>query len=57
MIDKDSLTLKAEVRDHDAVKVLARELKETKLFGPFESPEMPQFIVRIPLATNKEESS
>ncbi|HLW72415.1 MAG TPA: pilus assembly protein PilM [Candidatus Babeliales bacterium] len=56
-IDKDTLTLKAEVRDHDAVKVLARELGQSKLFGPFESPETPQFTMKIPLATSKEENS
>ena len=57
IIDKDSVTLKAEVRDHDAIKVLVRELGQSNLFGPFESPEMPHFVIRIPLATNKEESS
>lgn len=54
-IDEDTLTLKAEVRDHDAIKVLGRELGQSKLFKPFESPETPQFTMRIPLAPSSEE--
>ncbi len=49
------LTLKAEVRDHDALKILSRELAQSELFGPFESPETPQFTMKIPLATSNEE--
>jgi Tfp pilus assembly PilM family ATPase len=51
------LTLKAEVRDHDALKILSRELGQSKLFGPFESPETPQFSMKIPLAPSNEELS
>jgi len=53
-IDEDSLTIKAEVKDHDALKVLGRELAQSKLFKPFESPETPQFTLKIPLVTNEE---
>jgi type IV pilus assembly protein PilM len=53
-IDEDTLTIKAEVRDHDALKVLGRELAQSKLFKPFESPETPQFTLKIPLVTNEE---
>jgi broad specificity phosphatase PhoE len=56
-IAEDILTLKAEVRDHDALKILARELGQSKLFKPFESPETPQFIMKIPLAKSNEELS
>jgi type IV pilus assembly protein PilM len=55
-IAEDTLTLKAEVRDHDAIKVLGRELGQSKLFKPFESPETPQFTMRIPLARSSEEN-
>lgn len=54
-ITEDTLTLKAEVRDHDAIKLLVRELGQSKLFKPFESPETPQFTMRIPLAPSSEE--
>ena len=54
-IAEDVLTLKAEVRDHDAIKILGRELGQSKLFKPFESPETPQFTMRIPLAPSNEE--
>ncbi len=53
-IDEDTLTIKAEVKDHDALKVLGRELAQSKLFKPFESPETPQFTLKIPLAKNEE---
>lgn len=55
-IAEDTLTIKGEVRDHDALKILSRELAQSKLFGPFESPETPQFTMRIPLAISDEES-
>lgn len=56
-IDEDTLTIKAEVRDHDALKILGRELAQSKLFKPFESPETPQFTLKIPLITSSEELS
>ena len=56
-IDEDTLTLKAEVRDHDALKILGRELSQSKLFKPFESPETPEFTLKIPLVTSSEELS
>lgn len=57
IIAEDTLTLKAEVRDHDALKVLGRELAQSKLFKPFESPETPQFTMKIPLIASSEELS
>lgn len=56
-IAEDALTLKAEVRDHDALKILGRELAQSKMFKPFESPETPQFTLKIPLVTSSEELS
>jgi type IV pilus assembly protein PilM len=53
-IDEDTLTIKAEVKDHDALKVLGRELSQSKLFKPFESPETPQFTLKIPLVKSEE---
>ncbi|HLC06688.1 MAG TPA: pilus assembly protein PilM [Candidatus Babeliales bacterium] len=49
------LTLKAEVRDHDALKVLERELEQSKMLRPLESPETPQFTMKLTLATGSEE--
>jgi Tfp pilus assembly PilM family ATPase len=57
IIDEDTLTITAEVRDHDALKILGRELSQSKMFKPFESPETPQFTLKIPLAKNSEEVS
>ncbi|HSC24914.1 MAG TPA: pilus assembly protein PilM [Candidatus Babeliales bacterium] len=50
------LTLKAEVRDHDALKVLERELGQSKLFSAIEPQDNPQFTMKITLATSNEES-
>ena len=55
-IAEDILSIKAVVKDHDALKILGRELAQSKLFGPFESPETPQFTMRIPLAISNEEN-
>ena len=49
------LTLKASVRDHDALKVLERELAQSKLFSSIEPQDNPQFTMRITLATSNEE--
>jgi len=55
-ISEDVLTLKAEVKDHEAIQTFSRELGQSKLFKPFESPEIPQFTMRIPLARSSEEN-
>lgn len=49
------LTLKASVRDHDALKILERELAQSKLFSSIEPQDNPQFTMRITLATSNEE--
>ena len=49
------LTLKASVRDHDALKILERELSQSKLFSFVEPQDNPQFTMRITLATSNEE--
>lgn len=49
------LTLKAKVRDHDALKVLERELEQSKMLRPIESPETPQFTMKLTLINGSEE--
>jgi type IV pilus assembly protein PilM len=56
-ISEGILTLKAEVRDHDALKVLERELSQSKLFSSIEPQDNPQFSMKITLATSNEELS
>jgi len=51
------LTLKASVRDHDALKILERELAQSKLFSSIEPQDNPQFTMRITLANSSEELS
>jgi len=50
------LTLKAEVRDSDALKVFERQLEQSKILRPIESPEVPQFTMRLTLVGNEEPS-
>jgi hypothetical protein len=50
------LTLKAEVRDSDALKVFERQLEQSKMLRPLESPEIPQFTMRLTLVGNEEPS-
>jgi type IV pilus assembly protein PilM len=68
-IDKDSLgfdiqslqigngvmTLKASVKNHEALRILEKELKESKLFTYVSSPEETTFTMKITLAKNGEE--
>ena len=49
------LTLKAQVRDYDALTILIRELSQSKLFKDVEKVENTPFTMRIELATGKEE--
>jgi len=50
------LTLKAEVRDSEALKEFERELEQSKILRPIESPEMPQFTMKLTLVGNEEPS-
>lgn len=51
------LTLKAEVKDYEALKVFERELEQSKLFTLAEAPpETPQFTMRLTLVNNEEQS-
>jgi Tfp pilus assembly PilM family ATPase len=50
------LTLRAEVRDSDALKVFERQLEQSKMLRPLESPEIPQFTMRLTLVGNEEPS-
>lgn len=54
-IAEGELTLKASVRDHEALKVLERELGQSTLFSYIEPQENPQFNMKIRLATSSEE--
>ncbi len=51
------MTMKASVKSHDALKILERELKESKLFTSVTSPEETTFTMKITLAKNGEELS
>lgn len=44
------VTLKARVKDFDALKSLERELRKSKLFSSVESPPEPDFTMKIKLA-------
>lgn len=51
------LTLKAAVKDYEALKVFERELEQSKLFTLAEAPpETPQFTMRLTLAHSEEPS-
>lgn len=55
IIAEGELTLKAQVRDHDALKILERDLAQSELFSYIEPQENPQFTMKIKLATSSEE--
>ena len=51
------LTLKAKVKDYQALKVLERELDQSALFTFAEAPpETPEFTMRLTLVNNQEPS-
>ncbi len=51
------LTLKAQVKDYPALKVLEREIEQSPLFTFAEAPpETPQFTLRLTLVSNEEQS-
>jgi type IV pilus assembly protein PilM len=54
-IAEGELTLKAHVKDTEALKVLERELRQSTLLKDFEPQENPQFTMKIRLATSSEE--
>lgn len=55
IIGEGALTLKAAVKDYEALKVFERELEQSKLFTLTEAPpETPQFTMKLTL-TNSEE--
>jgi Tfp pilus assembly PilM family ATPase len=56
IIGEGVLTLKAEVRDHSALKLFEHELSQSKLLNNIESPqETPEFTMRILLKPISEE--
>jgi type IV pilus assembly protein PilM len=56
-ISEGTMTIKASVKSHDALKILERELKESKLFTSVSSPEETTFSMKITLAKSGEEQS
>ncbi len=54
-ISEGTLLLKAKVRDHDALKLLERELRQSKLFSYVEPQDNPSFTMKIILAPTIEE--
>lgn len=56
-IGEGILTLKAKVKDYEALKVLERELKSSKLFATIPPQDNPQFTMNIGLAPIEKEVS
>lgn len=54
IIKNDTLTLKAQVKDYDALKILERELKQSKLFRDISPLQDPIFTLHIRLANKLE---
>jgi len=56
IIAEGILTLKAQVKDYPALKVLEREIEQSPLFTFAEAPpETPQFTLRLTLVSNEEQ--
>ncbi|MEP6804192.1 MAG: hypothetical protein ABI892_06705, partial [Flavobacterium sp.] len=55
VIAEGELTLKAQVREHEALKILRRELKQSKLFKDVEEVENTPFTMKIQLVNSSEE--
>lgn len=51
------MTLKAQVKNHEALKILERDLQKSPLFKYVPRQEQTSFIMNIALATNREEQS
>jgi type IV pilus assembly protein PilM len=56
-ISEGVMKIKAHVKDHEALKILVKELKESKLFTFVSSPEETNFEMKIILAKNNQEQS
>ncbi len=54
-IAEGMLILKAQVKDYEALKVLERELRQSKLFSFIEPQDKPSFTMKITLAPTVEE--
>jgi len=54
-IEKGVMTIKAQVKDHEALKLLEKSLDESPLFRPVEKVEKTDFVMHINLAKNGEE--
>ena len=54
-IDDGFIILKADVKDHEALKILQQSLSQSPLFSAVESPETLQFTIRITLANSNGE--
>lgn len=54
-IAEGSMTLKASVKNHEALRILEKELKQSKLFAAISSPEETTFTMKITLTKNGEE--
>jgi Tfp pilus assembly PilM family ATPase len=54
-IIEGTLTLKARVKDYDALKLLEKELRSSKLFATVEPQDTPQFTMKISLAPTTQE--
>jgi Tfp pilus assembly PilM family ATPase len=55
-ITEGTLILKARVKDYDALKVLERELKSSRLFSHITPQDNPQFTMQITLAPTQQEA-
>ena len=56
-IVEGTLTLKARVKDFEALKLLEKELRSSKLFVAIEPQDTPQFTMKITLAPTNQETS
>ena len=54
-VAEGTILLKAKVRDHEALKLLERELRQSKLFSYVEPQDNPNFTMKIILAPTIEE--
>ena len=54
-VAEGTILLKAKVRDHEALKLLERELRQSKLFSYIEPQDNPSFTMKIILAPTIEE--
>ena len=55
-IVEGTLTLKARVKDFEALKLLEKELRSSDLFVAIEPQDTPQFTMKITLASTNQEA-